>query len=152
MSKDKLQPRHTARGIVVHEGQILLMERWRNGLHYFSIPGGGIESGETPEIAVEREILEETTIIVKAKSQVLEMRDGNRQHHIYVCEYISGEPQLLASAPESSHGPDNVFKPSWQPIEALATLPLIYWEPARKPLIEGLANGFSDQITIVYKY
>ena len=57
-----LAPRHTARCIVVHEGQLLLMERWRDGLHYFSIPGGGVEAGESFEQAAMRELAEETTV------------------------------------------------------------------------------------------
>lgn len=49
--------------IVVRDGKIL-MERLcypdaNNGKEFFSIPGGGIEDGETPEEAVIRELKEE---------------------------------------------------------------------------------------------
>lgn len=141
--------RHTARGIVVHEGQILLMERWRPGLHYFSIPGGGIESGETPEQTAAREIKEETSIAVKVKNQVLEMRDGEFSHKIYLCEYVSGEPHLPAGAPEAGYGSENRFKPSWVPLERLPDLPFVYWQPLKQQLINGLENGFPDQARIV---
>lgn len=141
--------KNTARGIVVHEGKLLLIERWRRygqrDLHYFSIPGGGIEPGETPEQTVKREIPEETTIVVKVNEQVLEMRDGEFSHKIYLCEYISGEPHMPDDAPEKlDNGPENRFEPGWVPLEQLPDLPLTYWEPLRKPLIDGLKHGFSQ--------
>lgn len=141
--------RHTARGIVVHDGQILLMERWRGRLHYFSIPGGGIESGETAEDTVVREIHEETSITVKVRQQVLEMHDGEFSHKIYLCQYINGEPKLRPDAPEAVHGPENRFKPGWVPLEKLPELPFIYWQPLQQPLINGLKNGFNDPVKIV---
>ncbi len=144
-----LYDRHTARGIVVHSGQILLMERWRPGLHYFSIPGGGIEPGETPKQTVAREILEETSIRVKVKQQVLELHDHKALHKIYLCEYMSGEPKLPADAPEAALGPNNRFKPGWVSLDKLSELPFIYWQPLQQPLVDGLANGFSESVKIV---
>jgi ADP-ribose pyrophosphatase YjhB (NUDIX family) len=142
--------RHTARGIVVRDGQILLMERWRPSMHYFSIPGGGIEPGEMPDETVVREIQEETNVIVTVKRQVLEMHDGKHIHRIYLCEYVSGEPHLPADAPEALHmTKDNRFKPGWVPIDKLSEVPFTYWRPLQKPLIDGLANGFAKEPIIV---
>lgn len=141
--------KNTARGIVVRDGKLLLMERWRPGFHYFSIPGGGIESGETAEQTVAREIAEETSLQVKVKRQVLEMRDGGFSHKIFLCEYLSGEPHLPMDAPEASHGPKNRFKPAWVPVDDLPRLPFIYWQPVQQPLIDGLADGFQDSLKIV---
>ncbi|HVI60651.1 MAG TPA: NUDIX domain-containing protein [Candidatus Saccharimonadales bacterium] len=142
--------RHTARGIVVRGGQILLMERWRPRMHYFSIPGGGIEAGETPETTIVREILEETTVSVAVERQVLEMRDGRYRHRIYLCRYVSGEPRLPADAPESLHmTAANRFQPAWVDIDHLPKLPFTYWQPLQQPLITGLRAGFPPEITIV---
>lgn len=141
--------RNTARAITVHDGKLLLMERWRGELHYFSIPGGGIEKGETPEETVVRELMEETTIVVNVKRQVLEMRDNGFAHKIYLCEYVSGEPHLSEAAPEAAHGKDNRFKPRWIPIQELPSLPFIYWQPLKQALIAGLADGFNESIRIV---
>lgn len=142
--------KNTARGIVIHDGKILLMERWRPQLHYFSIPGGGIESGETPEQTVAREIPEETTVQVKVERQVLEMRDGEFRHRIYLCEYVSGEPRMPEDAPEFLHAnDDNRFKPRWIEIERLPSIPFTYWYPLKAPLIGGLRDGFGKEVTIV---
>lgn len=142
--------RHTARGIVVHDGQLLLMERWRPGMHYFSIPGGGIKEGETPKQTVAREIHEETSVIVKVKQQVLEMRDGDFRHRIYLCQYVEGDAHLPPDAPEALHMvEENRFKPGWMQIAKLPELPFTYWQPLKQPLIDGLANGFKGSVKIV---
>ena len=145
-----MTPRHTARGVVVRDDQLLLMERWRSGLHYFSVPGGGIEPGEQPEETVEREILEETGVRVAVERLVFEMHDGGRVHRFYLCKYIDGEPSLQGDSPEAElYSQDNQFKPGWQPIRSLETLPFTYWAPIQKSLIEGLRNGFVGEVTIV---
>ncbi len=142
--------KNTARGIVVHDGKLLLMERWRPRLHYFSIPGGGIEPGETAEQAVAREIPEETSIKVQVERQVLEMRDGGFRHQIYLCRYVSGEPHMPEDAPEILHASeDNRFKPRWIEIERLPALPFTYWYPLKQPLIAGLREGFGSEVVIV---
>lgn len=141
--------KNTARGIVIHDGRLLLMERWRPGFHYFSIPGGGIEPGETPEQTVAREIPEETSVHVRVRQQVLEMHDGEFTHKLYLCEYAGGEPNLPKDAPEAAYGPKNRFKPGWVPIDKLPDLPFIYWQPIQQPLIDGIKNNFEGPLKIV---
>jgi 8-oxo-dGTP pyrophosphatase MutT (NUDIX family) len=142
-------PRHTARGIVVHDGKLLLMERWRGDLHYFSIPGGGIEPGETPELTVVRELIEETTVIVTVDRPVLEMHAGDVIHQVFLCSYVSGEPALLDTAPEAQHGPENRFEPRWVNLGDLPETPFVYWQPLKEKLIAGLRDGFPEAVAIV---
>lgn len=57
--------RESARGVVVTpEGELLLMRFRLPRLELWIAPGGGIESGEGPESALRRELLEETAIHV----------------------------------------------------------------------------------------
>ena len=143
-------PRHTARAIVVHDNQLLLMERWRDDLHYFSIPGGGIEADEVAEETVVREILEETSIDVEVIRLVLEMHAGEVVHQIYLCKYLSGTPELQEHAPEFiDMTPNNRFKPTWMPLEQINDLPYVYWEPLKVALVEALENGFTEEVKIV---
>lgn len=54
------QPR--ARAVVFNEdGEILLVRTW-GGQRKWSLPGGGVERGEHPKAAAQRELLEETGI------------------------------------------------------------------------------------------
>jgi 8-oxo-dGTP pyrophosphatase MutT (NUDIX family) len=90
-----MKDRHAARAIVLHEDKLLFMERWHQGSHYFSIPDGSIEPGETPEKAAEREVLEETSCQVKALREIYKVKlPDSSLHRIYLCEYVSGEPTL----------------------------------------------------------
>jgi ADP-ribose pyrophosphatase YjhB (NUDIX family) len=60
-------------GAVVHDaaGRLLLIRRGREpGRGLWSVPGGRVEPGETNEQAVEREVLEETGLRVRAGSPV----------------------------------------------------------------------------------
>ncbi|MGY1623453.1 NUDIX hydrolase [Geodermatophilus sp. SYSU D00965] len=64
-------------GAVVHDarGRLLLIRRGHEpsrGL--WSVPGGRVEPGETPEAAVEREVLEETGLRVRAGAPVGRVR------------------------------------------------------------------------------
>ena len=143
-------PRNTARGIVIHDGKILLMERWRGDLHYFSIPGGGIEEGEQPDRTVKREIAEETTVSVDVIKHVITMRDGHHEHQIFICKYLEGEPELPSDSQEAvNQTPNNRFRPLWVNLDELSDLSLGYWQPIRQALLDGIKDGFSDEVVIV---
>ena len=139
--------RRTARAIIIHEGQLLLIERWRPGHHYFSIPGGGIEPNETPEQAVLREMTEETgcQVAVERHLYTLNLPDGTT-HYIFLASWLSGEPHLPADSPEALKGPDDRFEPCWVSLASLADLPFLIWQPIKQQLLHDLKNGFADSV------
>jgi 8-oxo-dGTP diphosphatase len=143
-------PALTARGVVRYKNRILLMERWRNGMHYFSIPGGHIELNEKPEDTVIREFAEETTVVVSVDYPIFEYMDSNYRHLIYLCTYISGNPSLPEDSEESlrSSG-SNRFKPAWIDVSRLPGIPMGFWQALNKPMVEGLYNGFSRTVEVV---
>ncbi|MGY1637743.1 NUDIX hydrolase [Geodermatophilus sp. SYSU D00742] len=60
-------------GAVVHDGQgrLLLIRRGHEPSRgRWSVPGGRVEAGESPQAAVEREVLEETGLRVRAGAPV----------------------------------------------------------------------------------
>lgn len=101
-------------------GSILLVERGGHPLKgYWSLPGGLVETGESLDEAVRREILEETGLRVKPVEmfEVFEriMRDarGRAEYHYvlldYVCKVTGGKLQAG----------DDVARVKWVPRDRL---------------------------------
>lgn len=95
------RPRVAVGAVVVHEGRVLVVERGNPpGQGIWALPGGSVELGETLAEATEREVLEETGIVVRAGAvvhtfdAVVRDDDGRvRFHYVIVdleCEYVSG--------------------------------------------------------------
>lgn len=92
-------------GAVVRRGSaVLLVQRAAPpNAGQWAIPGGKVQPGETLQQAAEREIREETGVIVKAGEpvfsfDVIEREDSGelRYHYVIVdllADYVSGEPQ-----------------------------------------------------------
>jgi 8-oxo-dGTP diphosphatase len=80
-------------------GQVLLLKSPRYGDWEF--PGGQVEEGETIPHALEREVFEETGVVVQVKSLV-GIYSNTRKPSIvnmdFICEYISGEPKTSAES------------------------------------------------------
>jgi 8-oxo-dGTP diphosphatase len=77
------------------QGQVLLSKSPRYGDWEF--PSGQVEESETILHALEREVFEETGIIVRVKSLVGIYSNTCKPSIInidFICEYISGEPKI----------------------------------------------------------
>ena len=115
MSNDSLPlfPQVGVGAVVFKDGKVLLVKRGTppsKGL--WAIPGGRLTLGETLQQAAEREILEETGIVIRAAKpiytfDVIERDDaGSIQFHYVIvdleAEYISGEPHAGDDADEAA--------------------------------------------------
>lgn len=142
-----MQPRLTARGVVIKDDKILLMERWRNGKHYYSIPGGGIESDETAEQAVVREFAEETSCVVNISRQLYNFDHMGNHHLIFLGDYVSGDPHLPANSPEAlSSDSNNRFEPHWVALTELSPSMFGIWEPVFRQLQMDLVTEFPENV------
>lgn len=95
-------PRVAVGAVVFKEGKVLLVLRGKPPAEsQWAIPGGCVELGETLQEAAQREILEETGIVIQAGKPVYTFdvleRDKNgrlRFHYVIVdlaADYVSGE-------------------------------------------------------------
>ena len=116
-------PRIGVGALVLREGRVLLVRRGvAPSCGLWAIPGGSLELGETLREGAEREILEETGIIVHAKEPVyigdLVERDAEgriRYHYVvvdYAADYVSGEV----------NGADDALDARWVSPEEVAGL------------------------------
>ncbi len=96
------RPRSGAYGILIRDGRIVCA-RVGYGPFTYDLPGGGIDPGETPEMAVEREFVEETGLRVRVTGKVTEIlhywidNDGkpfNNHSHFFTVELLEDAPHL----------------------------------------------------------
>ena len=90
-------PKVDVRAAVFHEGRILMVRERADGL--WSLPGGWADVGDTPAQCVEREVLEEAGLVVRA-TRLLAVHDGSRNGHpprpshvyklLFLCELEGG--------------------------------------------------------------
>lgn len=77
--------------VLVENGKVALIERHRAGKHYFVFPGGGVDTGETPEQAAIREMEEETGLRVVVQRKLAEIHFGLSEQVYYLAEKLDGE-------------------------------------------------------------
>lgn len=119
--------------IVCHKNKILLVLRGKEpSKNQWAIPGGKVMPGESLHEAVEREILEETGVVIRAGEMAYQFEfierdaDGALRYHYVVldffAEYLSGEPCAGDDAAETR----------WVPFDELEQLAL---NPTTKDLL-----------------
>lgn len=87
--------------VVVYDNKILLVQRGKPpSLHHWAIPGGKVKPGETLQSAAEREIAEETGLIIKATTPIytfdlIQHQGDSLEFHYVIVDllayYVSGE-------------------------------------------------------------
>ncbi len=128
-----------AAALVDHEGRVLLQQRLpgRQMAGLWEFPGGKVDEGETPEIALIRELGEELGIeteaacLAPAAFASEPLGDKHLLLLLYVCRKWRGIPQALDAA---------ALK--WVKPGQMSALPM---PPADKPLIailDSLIKGF----------
>ncbi|MEJ2750884.1 MAG: NUDIX domain-containing protein [Anaerolineae bacterium] len=109
--------------IIVHNEEILLIDRRRNGRSYYVIPGGGVEPGESLAQAAVREAREELSLDVEL-GPLLYARpwdDGRFQQmeFAFLVTAYSGHPALLDPEMLAKQTPNNVYVLRWRPLAEL---------------------------------
>lgn len=101
---------------MIDAGRIVLIERWRDGQHYFVTPGGGVDAGETFEQAAVREAREELGVEIEIVAPAFEIAFGGRQVY-FEGRVLSGRVrQRFFSEGKSRAGR---YRPTWVPIHGL---------------------------------
>ena len=105
--------------ILIQNNSLALMERHRDGRHYFTFPGGGVDEGETPEQAVVREAHEELGVEVKVIRLAAEVWLNGKQQFFFLVEqtggtFGTGAGEEFASGLDPARG---TYDPAWMPLE-----------------------------------
>lgn len=108
--------------IVVKEGKILLIHRFKNGREYWTIVGGGVEDEETNEEALKREIKEETNLdLLNCNLLGTDCDENGCNHFHFNCVLSDGIPEIVG--PEKDFADENnVYILEWVPINKIKDL------------------------------
>lgn len=139
--------RSAGRAIVLKDNKILLMKRFKMGSTYYTLPGGRVDAGESSEQTAIREVKEETSLTVKEPRLVFveDAGDPYGVQYVYICEYVSGEPNLPAESEEAfwTTPGKNTYEPLWLEISELEKVPMV--SPLLKQaILNSLKQGFPD--------
>ena len=110
LNEDKKELKKNAVAVIVDsDNKILLLKRssdpklWQPSK--WGLVGGGIEKGETPQQAVEREMLEETGLNIKkfTKTFTIQRNPGSIEH-IFACRYEGDPTDIRLSEENTNYG------------------------------------------------
>ncbi len=128
------------RAIIIKDGKLVVMERFKNGRHYWVFPGGGREGEETEAECCEREVMEEFGIEVKAKKMIYFMEQSGTLQGFFVCDWINGEIHKTDAVEYSSYDPDvyGTYNPTTINVDELENYPTLYPQEIAEQLIKDL--------------
>ncbi len=126
--------------VIVRGQHVLLMKRIKGGREYLIFGGGTIESGETKEIAVIREVGEEFGLKVTNPQLLFELINEGRKEFWFLIYSTAGTP--VVGGPEQERASaDNQYIPTWYALTALKDLLDLYPQIGQKKLVEWIHNN-----------
>lgn len=125
--------------LIDQAGRVLVQQRptGKQMAGLWEFPGGKVEAGETPEVALVREVAEELGITVAGGALLPltfasePLADRHLLLLLYVCRDWSGEPQALDAAALAWHAPSDLrglaMPPADVPFIAILERALTNW-------------------------
>ena len=142
-----------ARAIIIKDGNILVMHRNKRGKQYYTLVGGQCKEGEDLEVALRREIKEETDLDITSSRLVFVEKhpEPYNEQYIFLCDIDAhqevalqknSEEAMLAIIDSDSH------KPVWVDADEFARLSFFTLE-VQQAILESLQNGFPTEPVII---
>ena len=140
--------RKSGRALIIQDGKLLVFLRRRHSritgewIEYYSIPGGGVDPGESAEEATIRELYEEMGVTIELQTHVAHGVAPYFEHDVYTARIVDGVPRLMDDSEEAlSMNKHNQFIVTWVDINTLNEMNLRYYADYL-PLIQDLAQGY----------
>ena len=112
-----------AAAVIIKNNKILLIHRFNHGEEYYVLPGGGVETEETPENAVIREAKEEAGLNIKIAKKLWEYpsEKDHRMHHVFLATDFNGELKL-GGVESKINNPTNSYILEWHDLDKISAL------------------------------
>jgi 8-oxo-dGTP diphosphatase len=138
-----------ARIVVIRAGRIAAIERFRTGQHYWVLPGGGVEAGETIPQAAMREVAEELGVAISLGSLRAVIHTvseaGTAQRHWCFDACTDSDDIAIAGGPEASPSPeDGTYAAVWLDLRTLD--PARVWPFALARLIAATQGHWPAEV------
>jgi 8-oxo-dGTP diphosphatase len=109
-------------GVAVRDGTLLLVERGTDPeAGRWSVPGGRVERGETLASAVEREVLEETGLVLRCGPLLGWAERLSPDHHFVILDFTMTVPDNCPHPVARS----DAAAVAWVPLDAVSGLTLV---------------------------
>ncbi|MGE8205612.1 NUDIX hydrolase [Heyndrickxia sp. NPDC080065] len=130
--------RNRGSSILIENSRVCLIKRSRDGQVYYVIPGGGIDKGETPELAAKREAYEELGVKIIVK-EIFGKVEYKGTQFFFLADIVEGEIGI-GTGEEFTDANRNrgTYEPMWVDIDKLSLIDVRPKEVAEK--IQSIFN------------
>ena len=142
--------------VLIEDDKVALIERYRDGRHYYVFPGGGADEGETPEQAAIREMEEETGLRVIIKQKVVEVHFELSLQHYFLAECVSGVYGTGLGEEYTDADPDNpaegIYVPIWMPVAELLERENVFPADVAALAARSVKSGWPAEPVVVIEH
>lgn len=138
-----------ARAIIIKDDKLLLMHRNKYGNQYYTLVGGRLNEGESPEQGLVREVKEETGLdITVARLAFIENHpEPYNQQYIFLCAVAPHQDVALQDTSEEAfmnRFEANIHKPTWVSKKAFEHIEF-RTPQLHAAIVQGVKKGFPQQ-------
>lgn len=122
--------------VITRGGEILLINRTKGERNYYVLPGGGVESEETPEQGAIREMKEELSIDISIKEPLITFENQGQTEYYFLAEEVDTEVVFIGDTNQATEVTD---KEEWVSFANLSSKNL-FPEKIKEILLERFLN------------